>query len=140
MAGRHTRNLIRVLTGTALCMALAACAAMPIPEDLPAVAVGQPGLYRLEVALLIFYGGLLLITPAFSGLIRGRLPIEISTRGAKFAEGSDHWIDLDEAAVKKLEEEAADLTQALTDALVEIDRLSEFANGDTTQREVGSKR
>jgi hypothetical protein len=83
MRGRHTRNLVRVLVGTALCTALSVCIAVPIPADLPAIALLQPSLYRLEVALLVFYGCLLLLTPAFSGLIRGRLPIEISTRGAK---------------------------------------------------------
>ena len=71
-----------------MAVAFLSCVAVPIPHDpqgdpaLPAVAFEQVGLYRLEVGLLAFYGGLLLITPAFSGLVRGRLPIEISARGA----------------------------------------------------------
>jgi hypothetical protein len=79
------RNLVRALVGTALFTALVACAVLPIPDDLPAVALEQAGLYRLEVALAVFYGCLLLVTPAYSGVVAGRLPIEISTRGAKFA-------------------------------------------------------
>jgi hypothetical protein len=140
MARRHTRSLIRTLTGAVLCIALVTGTTAPVPEDLPALAVQQPGLYRLEVTLLVFYGALLLITPAVSGLLHGRLPIEISTRGAKFAEGSDRWVDLDETAIRKLEEKTADLTQALANALVEIERLDGIANSDTTQRRVDSKR
>lgn len=80
-----SRTLVRILIGAALSLALAA-ALFPLPEDLPAVALGQTGLYRLEVALAAFYGLLLLVTPVYAGLAAGRLPIEISTRGAKFAE------------------------------------------------------
>jgi len=89
---------------------------VPVPEDLPAIAIRQPGLYRLEVALLIFYGWLLLLTPAFSGLIRGRLPIEISTRGANAHREALVTIDL------------------------EIKRLKEMTKGGNTQPEVDSKR
>jgi hypothetical protein len=65
------------------------------------------------VALLIFYGALLLITPAFSGLVRGRLPIEISTSGAKFAAEAERTTELDEVAIRKLEETTTDLHRAL---------------------------
>jgi len=140
MAGRHTRNLIRTLTGTALCMALVACFVAPVPEDLPAIAIRQPALYRMEVALLAFYGALLLITPAFSGLLKGRLPIEISTRGAKFAQEANQGAELDEAAIRKVEEKTADLTQAVTDVLVRMERIDEIVSSDTTQRRVGSER
>lgn len=115
MPRSRVRNLIRAFVGTALSVALIACIAAPVPEDLPAVALHQAGLYRLEVALLVFYGCLLLITPAFSGLIRGRLPIEISTRGARFPVEAEHSAELDEAAVRKLEGTIADLAQDLAD-------------------------
>jgi len=39
---------------------------------------------------------LLLITPTFSALLNGRLPIEISTRGAKFAEDAGQSTELRE--------------------------------------------
>jgi hypothetical protein len=138
MSEHHTRNLVRVFVGTVLCTALVACAAMPLPEDLPAVTFGQEGLYRLEVALLVFYGELLLITPAFSGLVRGRLPIEISTRGAKFAEEDERTTELDEAALGRLEGTIADLAQALTDTQIETERLSEIARRDSKQQGVDS--
>lgn len=140
MPGRRTRNFIRVFVGTALCAAVAACAVAPAPEHLPAVAFEQKALYRLEVALLVFYGGLLLITPVFSGLIYGRLPIEISTRGAKFAEEDERWTELDEVAIRKLEGDIADLAQALADTQIKTERLSEIAGSDSRQQEVDSNR
>lgn len=107
--------------------------------DLPAPAFEQPGLYRMEVALLVFYGGLLLATPALTGLLRGRLPTEISTRGAKFAEGTNRSTELDEAAVKKLEATTEDLAQGLMEVNLKMDLLNEIAGSDSTQPEVDSK-
>jgi len=125
MAGRHTRNLIRVLTGAALCTALATCAVAPTPENLPAVAFGQVGLYRLEIALMVFYGVLLLLTPTYSGLAKGRLPVEISTRGAKFADDMDQQAKLAVAAIDRLEQATAYLAEELGTANEEIKRLQE---------------
>jgi hypothetical protein len=140
MAERHTRNLIRVLVGVALCAALAACAVAPVPEDLPAVALRQTGIYRLAVALLVFYGALLLITPAFSGLIRGQLPIEISTRGAKFAEEAEWSEDLANAKIDELEKATDALAERLFTADNEIEQLREVTIGDSAQQGVDSKR
>lgn len=140
MGERHARNLIRVLSGTALCTALLACVAVPAPKDLPAIALQQAALYRLEVALLVFYGALLLITPAFSGVGRGRLPTEISTRGAKFAEEDDRSTQLNEAAIEELEHTIGSLTEGLKIANFEIKRLKEANGRDSSQPIVGSKR
>lgn len=63
------RLLIRVIVGAALCLAVGAFLLAPVPSDaqgnldLPAPALKQVDLYRLEVALLAFYGCLLLVTP-----------------------------------------------------------------------------
>ena len=94
------------------------------------MAFGQSGLYRLEVALLVFYGSLLLLTPAFAGLIRGRLPTEISTRGAKFVGEADQSAELAEAAVKELELKVGVLTEELNEAVVDFDRMKR--RGDST--------
>ena len=46
--------LVRILVGATLGRsALVACAVLHYPGDLPAVALGQPGIYRLEVALVV---------------------------------------------------------------------------------------
>lgn len=105
-----------------MCAAISASAAVAIPEDLPAVAIGQSIVYRLEVALLTFYGWLLLVTPAFSGLIRGRLPIEVSTRGARFAEEAEHATELNEKKIMDLERVTRDLAEDLRSVKSETSR------------------
>ncbi|MGN6587574.1 MAG: hypothetical protein ACTHKT_08910 [Solirubrobacterales bacterium] len=138
------RLCIRILVAVALCLALLAFVLTPLPvdaqgdPDLPALAFEQVGLYRLEVALLVFYGDLLLVTPAFLGLARGRLPIEISTRGAKFAAEADGSAGRSETAIKKLEGTIRQLAQGLKDTRIEIDSLKELAESDSTQPEVNS--
>jgi hypothetical protein len=139
MASQIERTLVRILIGAALLVAIVTAALAPA-SALPAVAFEQMWLYRLEVSLLAFYGCLLLITPAFSGLIRGRLPIEISTRGAKFAEETKRYAALDEGTIRELEETIGDLSQAIANVQIEIGQLSEIVSRDKTQREVGSKR
>jgi hypothetical protein len=140
------RLCIRIIVATALCVAIGAFLFVPLPVDaggdtmLPAVAFEQTGLYRLEVALLVFYGGLLLVTPAFSGLMRGRLPIEISTRGARFAEEADETVARDEAVIERLEETIARLSQRLTEIDIALEVMQEGPDEDNTQREVGSER
>jgi hypothetical protein len=129
MAGQIERTVVRMLVGAALCVTLLVSAFLPIPVDtagdpvLPAVAFGQASLYRLEIALLIFYAILLLATPAFSGLVRGRLPIEISVRGARFEEKADRSVEQVEAEIEALKQRTKNLADRLTMATIEIDRL-----------------
>lgn len=125
------RMIVQILVGIALGLALAACAVLPLPSDLPAVAMSQSALYRLEVALAVLYGLLLMLTPAYSGLVRGRLPVEISTRGAKFAEESDLAAERHEATIRELELTTKRLSQGLERATVEIGRLAS-REGDKT--------
>jgi len=131
--------LVRILIGAALCMALAAAAFFSLPEDLPAVALGQVGLYRLEVTLGVFYGLLLLVTPAYSGLVAGRLPIEISTRGAKFSAEADRSADVNRSRIEALIRTATDLTEALSAAEFEIEQLQKASPRDSTERKVDSE-
>ena len=139
MACRTQRTFVRVLIGAALGAAIFAAVLAP-SSTLPPVFLGQIWLYRLEVCLLAFYGCLLLITPAFAGLIRGRLPIEISTRGARFAEEADRSERLTEAKIDGLELATDALAEGLSAAHAEINQLREEAVGDDTQRGVDSKR
>jgi hypothetical protein len=138
MASQVEQTVVRILIGASLCVAILTAVFTPA-SALPAIALGQPWLYRLEVSLLAFYGCLLLITPAYSGLIRGRLPIEISTRGAKFAEETKRYAALDEVTITEVEETIGDLTQAVASAQIEIKRLNKVVSSDSTQREVDSK-
>jgi hypothetical protein len=117
--------LVRFLVGVAFIFALVASAVFPLPRDLPAVALSQGALYRLEVALAVFYGLLLLLTPAHSGLTRGRLPTEISTRGAKFGAEADESVKQDAKTIEKLELHLARTDDRLANAQLEIDRLKD---------------
>lgn len=139
------RLVIRILVAIALALALLAYVRLPVPLDaqgnpaLPAPAFKQVALYRLEVALLAFYGYLLLATPVFSGLLRGWLPIEISTRGAKFAGEADGAAVKNEAAIRSMERAVRQLTDELEEAQIEIHSLQELVQRDNTQPKVGSK-
>jgi hypothetical protein len=117
-----SRTLVRILVGAAMCVALTTSAVFPLPDDLPSIALGQTGLYRLEVALSVFYGLLLLVTPAYSGLITGRLPIEISTRGAKFAAEADKSVTASRIEIEELRRTVDDLAETLTVVALEVER------------------
>ena len=54
------------------------------PAQLPAVALDQGFVYRLELLLVTVFAGLLIITPLLQGVLNGRLPTEITARGAKY--------------------------------------------------------
>jgi hypothetical protein len=121
------RLFTRILVSVCLCSALVTLVLVPIPGDLPSPAFGQVTLYRLETALILFYGALLLVTPVFSGLFRGRLPIEISTRGAKFADEADRSGEQTAAAIEQLEQTTNRLANDLAAAELEINQLKEGA-------------
>ena len=136
----RARQLIRLLVGAALCAALTTYVFVSVPENLPSVAFGQPAIYRLQAALLVFYGTLLLVTPAYSGLAWGRLPIEISTHGAKFFEDADRSASLNEAAMSRMRRVTANLTQALADTEIEVERLRGIVESDSTKQGVNSNK
>jgi len=101
--------------------------------------VGQLSVYRLEIGLMVFYGWLLLATPVFSGLVRGHLPIEVSTRGARFAEETKLSATLNLEKVEELERTSEAHAEELTAVRVELERLERTSEGDSTQPRVGSK-
>lgn len=88
---------------------------------------------------MVFYGGLLLITPAYSGLVEGRLPIEISARGARFAERADHSAESTESALQALEQTTADLGEKWGEVTTEIKLLKQGFD-DNKQTQVHSER
>lgn len=114
------RLFVRILVATVLCIALLSFVLVPVPTDLPPPAFDQTSLYRLEIALMFFYGTLLLVTPAFSGL--------------KFVEEADQSAARDAAAIRELEETARDLEQRLTETDLEIRRLGESLEETVSNR------
>jgi hypothetical protein len=94
------RTGIRIGIPAAGAAAIVIGIALPTSPDLPALALGNRELLWLERALVLFYGFLLLFVPAVRAL-QGELPIELSTRGARYAEASD---DAVEALSERLDE------------------------------------
>jgi hypothetical protein len=124
-AGSPERTGIRLAVITLITLAILAAVTLDPPErtvrgqtqqDLPDVALGKEELYRLEVALLVFYGGLVLLTPFVYGAIRGRVPLEVSARGAKFADEADE-------SIKETQKLAGGLKERLTKVEGDIARL-----------------
>jgi hypothetical protein len=140
---RAGRWLVRLLVLVLFVAAVSFAIAFEIPVDdegnakLPAIALEKEVVYRLEVLLALIYGGLLLLTPLFYGLWRGRLPIEISHRGAKWAEAADQTLEKAQAAIKTLQEDATELRSKLVK--LELASLTRDAEEDgREQRESGS--
>ena len=93
---------IRFATAFLFLAAATVAAVTAAPGDLPAIALGQVVVYRVEVLLALVYGGLLLLVPLFQGVVHGQLPVEISHRGAK-------WPPPAERALARLREQVVQL-------------------------------
>jgi hypothetical protein len=85
---------------------------------LPALALENRELLWLERALVLFYGFLLLFVPVVRAL-QGELPIELSTRGARYAEASD-------AAVEELKVRLSETERILDETVDVVERVSEL--------------
>jgi hypothetical protein len=75
-----------------------------------------------------FYGGLLVLLPAYRGIINGKLPIEISARGTKFAEEVDRTILEAQEAVNELEKTTEGLKIQMGRARLNIDQIASEAD------------
>lgn len=118
--GKAERQLVRVIVAALIVGSLAFALLLDPPDDLPAVALGKEFVYRVEIVLLTFYGGLLLLTPLFYGLIRGKLPIEVSARGAKFSEAADEALGKAEAAIERLQTDSTALRADLVELQLQM--------------------
>ncbi len=97
--------------------ALALGILLPANHDLPAVALGNRELLWAERSLIFFYGFLLLFMPLLRAL-QGELPIELSARGARYAETS-------QTAVEELRTRLT-VIESLVDEMVEtVNALAE---------------
>jgi hypothetical protein len=129
--------MIRVAVAAIVLVAIVVASAIGIPTqevkgvevaDLPSIALGQESIYRLEIFLLVFYGGLLVVTPAYRGLVGGKLPIEISARGAKFAGEAADSIEETQKLVDELQEGLKAIQASNARARLNIDQLAGEAN------------
>jgi hypothetical protein len=121
------------MVGTLVVVAFLLAATVAVPHkgssrsthtDLPSVALGQESVYRVEVFLVVFYAGLLILTPVFWGLVGGRLPTEISARGAKFAEEATGSIEETRKLVEELRERVSDGEAKAARARLNVDQIA----------------
>ncbi len=120
MNEKTERRIVKGLVGVLAVFVVVFALTFTIPrhDRMPSVALGQPDLYRIEVCLALFYGGLLLLTPLFYGVLRGTLPSEISQQGAKWpqaASAASATIDDLEGAVRELQGDLTDLRATLAE-------------------------
>jgi hypothetical protein len=122
------QRMIGLLLTVALAAAVAIAATAPLPvrrergrevSDLPSVALGNAAVYRIQIGLIVLYGGLLILTPVYRGVVRGTLPTEVSARGAKFGEDVDDAVLKVEERVKELEGRANQLSADLATVRIE---------------------
>jgi hypothetical protein len=112
---------IRTAIPAGALIALALGIFLPANHDLPAVALGNRELLWAERSLLFFYGFLLLCVPLLRAL-HGELPIELSTRGARYAETS-------EVVVEELKVRLTELEGHLDEMVEILDALGEPITG-----------
>ena len=103
---------IRIGIPAAALAALVLGLALPTPDDLPSLALGSRELLWAERTLVFFYGFLLFLVPILKAL-GGELPIELSTRGARYAEASDTALEELKARIDENEELLDDTIESL---------------------------
>lgn len=79
-----SRSWIRAMVLAIFLGAFMLALELPRPEHLPGIFLGSTALLRLAVFAGAFLGGLLILTPLYRGVVLGTLPIEISSRGARY--------------------------------------------------------
>jgi glutathione S-transferase len=109
---------IRFVIPAAALVAVAIGIALPTPDSLPQVALGSRELLWLERSLVFFYGFLLLFVPLLRALA-GELPIELTARGARYAEAS-------ERALEELDARLSEAERLLDETLEFVDSMAEL--------------
>lgn len=77
-------------------------------STIPSIAFGSHVVLAVQVALLFFYAGLLLLVPLMRALSDGDLPIELSLKGARWTEDIEEFGD--EVSDRQAEAEERRLT------------------------------
>lgn len=88
---------------------------------LPSPALGSPFVLAGEIALALYYGGLLVCLPAVRGMFAGEWPIEVSARGARFQDAVASQQGMSEGVIARLTvlENTVDAQQRGLDVIVE---------------------
>jgi hypothetical protein len=136
-AGRAERVAVRLGIPALLVASSAGAVAVSwhaTKSEIPGFAFGSHVVLAVQIALLFFYGALLLLVPLVRALVDGDLPIELSLRGARWKEGLVGFGDEFLARQKNTEEKSF---QADADINREIRRLrEELKEAEMTQEEI----
>lgn len=114
---------IRIGIPAAALVAIVLGVALPTPDHLPSLALGSRELLWTERTLVFFYGFLLFFVPVVKAL-QGELPIELSTRGARYAEASDDAVEALSArlsATEALLDESLEVVDELAERVAELE-------------------
>jgi hypothetical protein len=122
---RAARLAVPAAVTMAFVVAVVAGPLLPRSGGLPGAALGTTWLLYGLRTLAIFYGLLLLVIPLIRAL-RGELPIELSMRGARYAEGSsEQRFGPLEARVARLETEIGAFAIAAADTEARLAALEQ---------------
>ena len=77
---------MRTYVAVAFVAATAATVALEVPDSLPAITFHTELVFVAERGLVLFYIALLAMLPLVRSVSRGEMPIEVSTRGARYQE------------------------------------------------------
>jgi hypothetical protein len=71
----------------------------------PAVAFDNPLVFAGELLVLTFYGVLLVLVPLVRAIAGGELPVELNTRGARYAEGAvEEWLSSNRELLERVQD------------------------------------
>jgi hypothetical protein len=124
---RNVTLVTRIGVALLLAAALSLGLGLPTPGALPSVALGSREVLWTERTLILFYGFLLLFVPLIRGL-HGQLPIELSTRGARWQEtaaASEHAVAAVDAKVDDLSSRVDQIGDAVEGLLIRVDTTEE---------------
>jgi hypothetical protein len=119
------------------CVGAAAVSWHAATSEIPSFAFGSHVVLAVQVALLLFYGAMLLLVPLMRALFDGDLPVELSLRGARWKEGVFGFGEKSLARQAEAEERAV---RADADIKEEIHHLRrELKEGDLAQEEIADQ-
>jgi hypothetical protein len=108
---------------------------------IPSLAFGSHVVLAIQVALLFFYGSLLLLVPLARAVFDGNLPIELSLRGARWKEEVDDLGDEIADRLTEVEQKALAADQELkqdieehTETLREVSEALDEATNEAVVR------
>jgi len=123
------RQVIGPLVALLVAVAVGVGIGLPVPRELPGVALGSTELLRVERSLAFFYAFLLVLVPLARGL-QGQLPIELSTRGARWQESTAASEGAISALDSRVDASSHELDRVNSELLALGERLARLEESD----------